>query len=135
MWVELKILDEQGMTLFQSGLPDANGELPSDCIWFGVSAVGRDGKHTVKLWEMERLTQKRTVPPKGSLTTPLQAELPKELSGKIKIKAKLLYRSASPRTAALAVKGKSFVPKIVEMTDVEVTVAPKKSARNSLPEP
>ncbi len=130
MWVELKIFDEKGKTLFQSGQPDAVGELPSDCIWFGASVVKRDGKHTIKLWEMERLTQKRTVPPKGSLTTPLKAELPKDLSGTIKIKARLLYRSASPRTVALAMKEKAFAPKIVEMAETEATVTRAKSKRD-----
>ncbi len=126
MWVDLQILDQNGKTVFRSGELDAKGELPPDAIWFGTTAVDKSGKETVRLWEMVKFKQKRTIPPKGSLGGSLEPVLPKGLTGTVTIKARVLYRSASPGMVALVMKEKAFVPRIVEMakTEASVTIMP-----------
>ena len=64
MWVDLRIVDQQGKTMFHSGKLDDKGELPADAIWFGATAVDKAGKTTMKPWEIVRFSQKRTIPPR-----------------------------------------------------------------------
>lgn len=128
MWVDLRILDQNGKTLFRSGELDEKGELSLNTILFGVGPVDQVGKETLRPWEMVRLTRLHTVPPKGALTTPITPPLPGNLSGPITIAARLLYRSAPPHAVALAMGNKAFAPEIVEMAKTETTIAPKAKA-------
>jgi hypothetical protein len=123
MWVDLRILDASGNTVFRTGQLDESGLLPGDAIWFGAVAVDRFGKVTVKPWEMERLTRKRTVPPKSFLSEKVQASLPADLTGTLTVEAKLLYRSASPDVVARILNEDAFTPKIVEMAKARTTVS------------
>jgi hypothetical protein len=125
MWVELQILDQDGKTLFRSGDLDEKGDLARDAISFGATAVDKAGKETIKPWEMVELKRKHTVPPKGVLRTSIEPKLPPGLSGTITVKARLLYRSASPSVLALVMQEKAFAPKIVEMAKNEATVSVK----------
>jgi hypothetical protein len=123
MWVELQVLDQNGKAVFRSGDLDDKGELSRDAIWFGAVAVDKFGKETVKPWEMVKLTRKHTVPAKGSLRSSIEPRLPKSVSGTVTVKARLLYRSASPGLLALVMQEKAFAPKIVEMTKSEAKIA------------
>lgn len=127
MWVDLRIADQQGKTLFRSGNLDEKGDFAADSIWFGAVAVDQSGKMTMKPWEMVRLSHKRTIPPKNALKTPITPELPKDLSGPITIAAKLLYRSAPPGAVALAMPDKPLAPTIIEMAKTETKVAGKEN--------
>jgi len=127
VWVDLRISDQKDQTLFRSGNLDEKGEFAADTIWFGAVAVDKAGKMTLKPWEMVKLSQKRTIPPKDALKTPITPEMPKDLSGPITIAAKLLYRSASPSAVALAMPEKPLAPTIVEMAKTETKVAGKKN--------
>ncbi len=122
MWVDLRILDRSGKTLFRSGQLDEKGDLAPDAIWFGATAVDKSGKETVRPWEMARLTRKRTIPPKEASRVAMAADLPAALSGEITLEAKLLYRSASPGVVALVMREKAFAPKIIEMATTTVAV-------------
>lgn len=125
MWVDLRILDPSGKTLFRSGGLDDKGELAPDAVSFGATAVDQSGKETVRPWEMARLTRKRTIPPKEASRTAISANLPADPSGQITIQAKLLYRSASPGVVALVMQGKAIAPKIIEMASTSVAVKAK----------
>jgi len=125
MWVDLRILDPTGKTVFRTGELNDRGELPPDAIWFGAVAADSSGKATVKLWEMASFIRKRTVPPKGSLSEKVLASLPADLSGTVAVEATLLYRSASPRIVSEILGEDAFTPKIVEMAKTRTTVSLK----------
>lgn len=122
MWVDLRILDTSGDTVFRIGELDDRGELPTDAIWFGAVAADGLGDTTVKPWEMESLTRKHTVPPKGFLSEKVLAKLPAQLSGTVTVEATLLYRSAPPGIVAQILGDEAFTPKIVEMAKTRITV-------------
>jgi len=125
LWVDLRISDQQGKTLFRSGNLDEKGDFAADTIWFGAVAVDQAGKMTMKPWEMVRLAHKRTIPPKDALKTPIAPELPKDLSGPLTIAAKLLYRSAPPSAVTLAMPDRPWAPTIIEMAKTETKVPGK----------
>lgn len=122
IWVDLRILDQDGRTLFRSGKLDEKGDLSPGTIWFGAVAVDGSGKKTVRPWEMVQLTRKRAIPPKGAARVTLSPLLPKDVSGEITLEAKLLYRSVSPSVVAMVMDQKDFVPKIVEMAKTQTRV-------------
>lgn len=123
IWVDLRIVDENGKTLFRSGKLDEKGDLSPGTIWFGAVAVDGSGQKTVKLWEMAQLTRKRAIPPKGAARATLSPSLPAGVSGEITIEAKLLYRSVPPSVVAMVMDQKDFTPKIVEMAETQIRVA------------
>jgi hypothetical protein len=125
MWVDLRILNQNGKTLFRSGALDEKGDLAPDAIWFGATAVDKSGKDTFRPWEMAQLARKRTIPPKEASRDAIAAILPADLSGPITLEAKLLYRSAAPGVVALVMQEKAFAPKIIEMAKTTTTVAAK----------
>lgn len=127
MWVDLRITDQNDKLLFQSGNLDKNGDFAVDAIWFGAIAVDQSGKTTIKPWEMVHLSDKRTIPPKGSLKTTLNPDLGNNLSGPIRISARLLYRSAPPSVANLVMPEKPLTPTIVEMAKTETKLVRKEN--------
>jgi hypothetical protein len=122
MWIDLRVRDEKGTLLFQSGQLDAAGELPRDAVRFGAVAVDAAGKETVRPWMMARLSWKHTIPPKGAESETIHVRLPKEGAGVATIEAKLLYRSAPPSAVAVAMDRKEFTAKIVEMASAKAKI-------------
>jgi hypothetical protein len=123
MWVDLRILDQSGETVFRRGKLDDRDELPPDAIWFGSVAADLAGKVTVKQWEMRSLIRNRTVPPKSFLSEKVLAKLPADVAGRITVEAVLLYRSASPGIVSQILGEEAFTPKIVEMSKTRITVS------------
>jgi len=122
MWVDLRILDQSGKTVFRHGELNDDGDLPPDAIWFGAVAADILGRVTIKPWEMANLTRKHTVPPKGFLSEKVLAKLPADLSGTVTVEATLLYRSAPPGVVAQILEDEAFTPKIVEMAKTQIAV-------------
>ncbi len=122
MWVDLRILDQNGQTVFRSGELNDSGELPPDAIWFGAAAADSSGRVTVKLWEMASFIRKRTVPPKRSLSEKVLAKLPADPSGTVAVEATLPYRSAPPDIVSQILGEDAFTPEIVEMAKTQIAV-------------
>jgi hypothetical protein len=122
MWIDLRVSDASGKTIFRSGQLDAAGELPADAVRFGAVAVNDAGKVTVRPWEMARISWKHTIPPKGAEHEKLNVPLPAGTSGACVIEAKLLYRSVAPGVVAVAMDRSAFTAKIVEMTSAKASV-------------
>jgi hypothetical protein len=115
MWVVLEVLAEDGAVLFESGRLQPDGEIPEGAMRFGALAGDADGNVTYKPWEVAQILWERLVLPKGSETDTFRVTLPAGLSGPLRVEARLLYRSASPRALAVLMGDEAFEPKQVEM--------------------
>lgn len=124
VWVELRVLDQNGREVFQNGRLDKQGELAADTVWFGAVATDAMGKPTLKPWEMTRFLKHRTIPPKQTAHEKILVKLPAGKAGPMLVQARLLYRSASPKAVAEFLGDKAYVPKVTEMahTDAKVNV-------------
>ena len=122
MWVELEVIAEDGSVLFESGHLEPDGEIPEGAMRFGALAGDADGNVTYKPWKVAQILWERLVPPKGSQTDTFRVALPAEFSGPLRIEARLLYRSASPRALAVLMGKAAFEPKQVEMARAEASL-------------
>jgi hypothetical protein len=122
MWVELEVRAEDGQLLFRSGHLQPDGEIPSDTMRFGAIAGDAQGNVTYKPWEISQFLWKRLVPARGSESDGFSVELPDGFSGPVRIEARLIYRSASPRALTSLMGNEAFDPKEVEMAGTEATL-------------
>jgi hypothetical protein len=122
MWVDLRVKDAKGKTLYRSGELDKNGEIPDGTIRFGAIAGDKAGNKTYKPWEATQFLFYRTVPPKGYAGDQVTTQIPRGTAGPITVEAKLLYRSVSPHVVSEVLKDEAFTPKIVEMSTARATV-------------
>jgi hypothetical protein len=123
MWVDLAVRGEDGSTLFRSGELEPNGDIPAGAMRFGAIAGDAQGNVTHKPWEVTQFLFKRLIPPKGSESDTFEVVLPQGLSGRMRIEARLFYRSAAPEVVATLMGDDAFEPKQVEMTRAEVALA------------
>ena len=115
MWVELEVRGEDGQLLFHSGHLQPDGEIPGGTMRFGAIAGDAQGSVTYKPWEISQFLWKRVVPARGSESDRFSVGLPEGFSGPVRIEARLLYRSASPRALTSLMGSEAFEPKQVEM--------------------
>jgi hypothetical protein len=122
MWVELEVRAEDGQLLFRSGHLQPDGEIPEGAMRFGAIAGDGKGNVTYKPWEITQFLWKRMVPARGSERDRFSVDLPGGFSGPVRIEARLLYRSASPRALTSLMGNEAFEPKEVEMAGAEATL-------------
>lgn len=92
VWIEV-VATAGGTEVFRSGALDAAGSVDPEALMFHAHAVDRDGRHTVKPWEIVRFESNTTIPPKGSATAPYSFVLPAGAKGPLAVRATLRYRS------------------------------------------
>jgi hypothetical protein len=120
MWVELEVRSTDGAVLFHSGRLEANGDISEGAMRFGALAGDAEGKVTYKPWEVTQFLFKRLIPPKGSERDSFEVSLPEDLSGELRIDARLYYRSAPPKLVLSLLGDEAIELKQVEMARAEV---------------
>ena len=70
MWLDVKVTDITGTTLYHSGALDDKGTIDPQAKLFHAKALDKEGQHTYKPWEINRFEYNSTIPPKGAITTP-----------------------------------------------------------------
>jgi hypothetical protein len=117
LWIDLQVTDAGGRQIFRSGDLDEKGDLKEDARVFCAHAVDKDGKHTVKPWEIVRFEYVKTIPPKGSATEQFSFMVPADAKLPLEIKAVLRYRSYPQSVANLLLgKGAPVLP-VVDMVE------------------
>ena len=119
MWVELEVRGEDGQLLFHSGHLQPDGEIPDGAMRFGAIAGDAQGSVTYKPWEISQFLWKRLVPARGLESDRFSVDLPAGFGGAVRIEARLLYRSASPKALRSLMGNEAFEPKQVEMAGAE----------------
>ena len=89
---------------------------------FDAYAVDKNGRHTVKPWEITRFEYNKTIPPKGSATENFSFLVPKKIKGSIDIKAVLRYRSYPQAVANMLLGKDAPTLPIVDMTGKSIKV-------------
>lgn len=115
VWIELRVLDQNGKEVFQSGRLDKQGEFAADTIWFGAVAADAKGKPSLRPWEMTRFIKHHAIPPKATVREKILVKLPASIKGQVVVHARLLYRSAAPKAVAEFLGDNAYVPKVTEM--------------------
>jgi len=122
MWLEVEVTDAKGRKLLRSGWLDKEHNIEPEAIIFDTYAVDKDGKHTVKPWEIVRFEHNRTIPPKGSAEEKYSFLVPAGTRGPLQAKVRLRYRSY-PQAVANLLLGKSApVLPIVDMATMAKSI-------------
>ncbi len=122
MWVDVQVIAHDGAVVFQSGELEPDGEIPEGAMRIGAVGADAQGKVTHKPWEVAQFVYKRLIPAKGSERDSFRVELPQGVSGPLRIRARLFYRSASPEALAVLMGNEAFEPKQVEMARAEASL-------------
>lgn len=119
MWLDVTITDKAGKKeLFSSGKLDKDGNIEKDSVIFNTSAVDKDGRHTIKPWEITRFEYDKTIPPKGYALEDFAFPVPDGVSG-ISVLVKLRYRSYPQAVANLLLGADTPVLPVLDMVVVE----------------
>lgn len=125
MWLDVQITDSAGKKLFHSGWLDKKHNIDPEATIFHSYAMDKDGKHTVKPWEVVRFEYNKTIPPKGSAVETYNFLVPAKMKGPIQVKATLRYRSYPQKVANLLLGKDAPVLPIVDMATTNKAVAVK----------
>jgi len=122
MWLDICVKDDSGKEIYRSGKLDKDGNIAKKARIFNAHAVDKNGKHTIKPWEITRFEYNHTIPPKGSATETYTFLIPEHTKGKLNIKAVLRYRSYPQSVANLLLGQNAPVLPIVDMNKQDVTI-------------
>ncbi len=128
MWLNVKVTDDAGARLFESGQLGANGEIAPGAVIYNTVLGDAEGKPTNVLVKAVRVLSDYRIPPKGFKEETYTVALPRSAQGSAHIQVRLLYRSAPQELVNLVYKevyGKDreapTLP-VVEMTSARCSV-------------
>jgi predicted HNH restriction endonuclease len=115
MWLDVTVADKDGeKTLFSTGKLNKDGDIEEGSVIFNVSAVDKDGHHTVKPWEIVRFEYDKTIPPKGYAMEKFSFPIPDGVDN-INVLVKLRYRSYSQSVANMLLGDDTPALPVVDM--------------------
>lgn len=123
MWLDVEVTDAAGQKLLRSGWLDKDQNIEPEAIIFDTYAVDKDGKHTVKPWEIVRFEYNHTIPPKGSAQEKYSFMVPLGAKGPLQAKVTLRYRSYPQAVANLLLGKNAPVLPIVDMVTVSKSIS------------
>jgi hypothetical protein len=122
MWLDVRVADVNGNEIYRSGRLDDKGNIEKGAVIFNAYAVDKDGRHTVKPWEITRFEYNKTIPPKGSATESFSFLVPRKIKGSLDVKAVLRYRSYAQAVANLLLGPGAPTLPIVDMAEKSIQV-------------
>jgi hypothetical protein len=123
MWLDVQVTDASGREIHRSGNLDAKGDIVNDPRIFNAHALDKDGKDTVRPWEMAKFKYNKTIPPKGSATENFFFLVPPGALGSLKAQVTLRYRSYPQALANMLLGEKSFELPVCDMAATTATIA------------
>ncbi len=122
LWLDVKVTDQNGATIFRSGALDSHREVDKDATMFRAYAVDKEGNPAQYIWTVERFERRTTIPPKGHGYGRYAFNVPTGTTT-LQVRAKLNYRSFSQHFVDhLLGEGELKVPTIT-MNDIETSYA------------
>lgn len=120
MWLELTVSQPDGNVLFTSGYLDEMGEIMDGAVRYGVVVADAEGNPTPKFWLAASQISDHRIPPKRTVVETFVVPIPKTATGPLEVRARLLYRGASPSVLRLGLgaDSKQTLP-VVEMASAE----------------
>ena len=122
MWLCITAKDAKGKVIYQSGALDAKGELGADAVIFNAQPKDANGNPTIKPWEIARIDNNRTIPPKGTASESFSFTMPAGSAGPVKVAVALRYRSFSPAVVRQLLGPKAGAPPIVDMASKTIII-------------
>jgi hypothetical protein len=103
MWIEVRVLDGKGATLYHSGALAANGDLveDADLEWFGSIATDASGARTFFTWRMAAIDESRLLQHGGIRDADYPIDVPAGTTGPLTVETALRFRPLRPEILRL----------------------------------
>ncbi len=125
MWIDFEIKDKNRNQIFRSGALNEKGGIDPEAIMYNTILGDKNGNPVVNLALADRVLVDKRIPPKGFSIEKYTFFIPKETEGPLQIKTTLRYRSCSQAFANQALKEKTQIVPVVDMTSANMKIAIK----------
>ena len=122
MWLDVKITDKNGKTVFRSGNIDNNGNIDKSAVLFHTQLGNSKGEPVINVALADRILSDHRVPPKGYLIEKYTFLIPPDASSPLTVAATLKYRSASQAFANTLLGNSSAEIPVVDMFSLVDTI-------------
>ncbi len=113
MWLDVKITDAKGKTVFRSGEIDKNGSLDENAVLYHTKLGNEKGEPVLNPALADRVLYDDRIPPKGFVIEKFSFIIPTDAVSPVKVEAVLKYRSISqPLANSLLGKDAPEIPVI-----------------------
>ncbi len=124
VWLEIRVTDANGKTIFQSGMLDKNYFLPPDTHRLGGTLVDKNGKpiERHRVWLTAGIKNKRVIPPLGEVEDVYAIKLPSKIFLPLKVRARWLYRRVNQDLANWLFNDKEKTFPVIEVASGEKVI-------------
>ena len=122
MWLDVKITDKNGKTVFRSGSLDSEGNIDKSAVLFHTQLGDSKGEPVANVALADRILYDHRVPPKGYLIEKYSFMIPPDVLSPLTVTATLKYRSASQAFANTLLGNSSVEIPVVDMFSLVDTI-------------
>ncbi len=122
MWLDVKITDKNGKTVFRSGNLDSDGNIDKSAVLFHTQLGDSKGEPVVNVALADRILSDHRVPPKGYLIEKYSFLITPDAISPLTVTATLKYRSASQAFANTLLGNSSAEIPVVDMFNLVDTI-------------
>jgi hypothetical protein len=114
-WLEVRVRDAQGQTLFQSGIADAGGRIPPDGHRLGGRVLDEDGRPVehYRVWRPEHDVVDRVIDQGRTTDDRYSFHIPTTAQGPLSVQAEWKYRKLSREFVDWAYGSATAIPSVV----------------------
>ena len=99
MWLDVKITDVRGKTIFRSGALDKKGNIDENAILYYTQLGNEKGEPVINIALADRILYDHRIPPKGYKVEKYVFKIPTDAVSPLRVEATLKYRSVSQSLA------------------------------------
>ena len=125
MWLEVFVRDSSDKVLLSIGELDNDGNIDPKAVIYNSRVLDKDGKPTLKIWEMDHTEYDNSIPAKQSKTSTFKLDIPADAKSPLTVVAFLHYRSFPQSFINELFGDEAFIVPVVEMVTKQVEMKVK----------
>ncbi len=118
MWLDVKITDAGGKTIFRSGALDKDGNIDKDAVLYYTQLGNKKGEPVLNIALADRVLYDYRIPPKGYVIEKYAFNIPPDAISPLKVKATLKYRSVSQSLAKILLGDDAPEIPVIDMASI-----------------
>jgi hypothetical protein len=115
MWLDVKITDSRGKTIFRSGSLDNDGNIDENAVLYYTQLGNKKGEPVINIALADRILYDHRIPPKGHQVEKYTFQIPPDAVSPLTVEATLKYRSVSQSLAIELLGDGAYKIPVIEM--------------------
>ncbi|MCK5195581.1 MAG: cytochrome c554 family protein [Desulfobulbaceae bacterium] len=115
MWLDVKIADSRGKTIFRAGSLDNNGNIDENAVLYYTQLGNKKGENVINIALADRILYDHRIPPKGHQVEKYTFQIPPDAVSPLTVEATLKYRSVSQSLAIELLGDGAYKIPVIEM--------------------